>query len=84
VDTDTGITTGVAKVRSTVSTPPVVENVTEQRAEFVAKDLRKWLADTGAKTLYIESGSPSMHDSPLLVRLVISNVRFCDAGLISL
>jgi hypothetical protein len=27
-------------------------------AEFVAKDLRKWLADTGAKTLYIEPGSP--------------------------
>jgi hypothetical protein len=26
--------------------------------EFVAKDLRKWLAGTGAKTLYIEPGSP--------------------------
>ena len=26
--------------------------------EFVAKDLRKWLADTGAKTPYIEPGSP--------------------------
>ncbi len=26
--------------------------------EFVAKDLRKWVADTGAKTLYIEPGSP--------------------------
>lgn len=26
--------------------------------EFVAKDLRKWLADAGAKTLYIEPGSP--------------------------
>ena len=26
--------------------------------EFVAKDLRKWLAETGAKTLYIEPGSP--------------------------
>ena len=26
--------------------------------EFVAKDLRKWLASTGAKTLYIEPGSP--------------------------
>src|SRR5258707_7440505 len=26
--------------------------------EIVAKDLRKWLADTGAKTLYIEPGSP--------------------------
>jgi putative transposase len=24
--------------------------------EFVAKDLRQWLADTGAKTLYIETG----------------------------
>jgi transposase InsO family protein len=26
--------------------------------EFVTKDLRKWLAKTGAKTLYIEPGSP--------------------------
>jgi len=26
--------------------------------EFVAKELRKWLAETGAKTLYIEPGSP--------------------------
>jgi putative transposase len=26
--------------------------------EFVAKQLRKWLASTGAKTLYIEPGSP--------------------------
>lgn len=26
--------------------------------EFVAKDLRKWLARPGAKTLYIEPGSP--------------------------
>ena len=26
--------------------------------EFVARDLRKWLANTGEKTLYIEPGSP--------------------------
>jgi len=26
--------------------------------EFVARDLRTWLAETGAKTLYIEPGSP--------------------------
>ena len=26
--------------------------------EFVARNLRKWLAGTGAKTLYIEPGSP--------------------------
>jgi putative transposase len=26
--------------------------------EFVARDLRKWLQSTGAKTLYIEPGSP--------------------------
>ena len=26
--------------------------------EKIAKDLHKWLADTGAKTLYIEPGSP--------------------------
>jgi transposase InsO family protein len=27
-------------------------------AEIVAKDLRKWLTDAGAKTLHIEPGSP--------------------------
>ena len=27
--------------------------------EFAAKDLRQWLADTGARTLYIEPRSPS-------------------------
>jgi transposase InsO family protein len=32
--------------------------VTPHGPEFVAKDLRKWLAGTGAKTLYIEPGSP--------------------------
>jgi putative transposase len=26
--------------------------------EFVARDLRQWLAKTDAKTLYIEPGSP--------------------------
>jgi putative transposase len=26
--------------------------------KFVARNLRKWLADKGAKTLYIEPGSP--------------------------
>jgi len=26
--------------------------------EFMAKDLRKWLLSSGAKTLYIEPGSP--------------------------
>jgi putative transposase len=26
--------------------------------EFVAKDLRQWLTDTGTKTMYIEPGSP--------------------------
>jgi hypothetical protein len=26
--------------------------------EFVAKDLRKWLADIGTETLYVEAGSP--------------------------
>jgi len=30
--------------------------------EVVAKDLRKWLADTGATTLYIEPGSPWEND----------------------
>jgi transposase InsO family protein len=30
----------------------------DNRPEFVARDLRKWLAATGTKTLYIEPGSP--------------------------
>lgn len=30
----------------------------DNHPEFVAKDLRTWLADTDAKTLYIEPGSP--------------------------
>jgi hypothetical protein len=29
-----------------------------QWPEFVAKGLRKWLADTGTKALYFEPGSP--------------------------
>ena len=41
----------------------VIKGVPEQLRsdngpEFVARDLRRWLADTGAKTLYIEPGSP--------------------------
>jgi putative transposase len=32
--------------------------LSDNGAEFIAKDLRKWLAATGAKTLYIEPGSP--------------------------
>jgi putative transposase len=36
----------------------VPENLSsDNRPEFVAHDLRKWLADTGAKTMYIEPGS---------------------------
>ena len=31
---------------------------TDNGPEFVAKDLRQWLINTGAKTLYIEPGSP--------------------------
>jgi transposase InsO family protein len=36
--------------------------VSDNGPEFVAKDLRQWLADTGAKTLYIEPGSPWEND----------------------
>jgi putative transposase len=37
----------------------IPENIrSDNGPEFVAKDLRQWLADTGAKTLYIEPGSP--------------------------
>ncbi len=34
----------------------------DNRPEFVAKDLRQWLAQTGAKTLYIEPGSSWEND----------------------
>jgi transposase InsO family protein len=30
----------------------------DNRPQFVAKDLRKWLVDIGAQTLYIAPGSP--------------------------
>jgi transposase InsO family protein len=37
----------------------IPENIrSDNGPEFVAKELRKWLARTGAKTLYIEPGSP--------------------------
>jgi putative transposase len=37
----------------------VTEHIlSDNGAEFIAKDLRKWLARTGAKTMYIEPGSP--------------------------
>ena len=52
-----------AKVISALADVMVMKGVAEHirldnGSEFVAKDLRKWLADTGAKTLYIEPGSP--------------------------
>ena len=52
-----------AKVIEALADVMVVKGVPEHirsdnGPEFVAKDLRKWLADTGAKTLYIEPGSP--------------------------
>jgi putative transposase len=31
----------------------------DNRPEFVAKQLRTWLAGMGAQTLYVEPGSPS-------------------------
>ena len=52
-----------AKVIGALADVMVIKGVPEHLRsdngpEFVAKDLRKWLADTGAKTLYIEPGSP--------------------------
>ncbi len=52
-----------AKVIESLADVMVIKGVPEHirsdnGPEFVAKDLRKWLADTGAKTLYIEPGSP--------------------------
>ena len=40
-------------------TKGVPENLrSDNGPEFVARDLRKWLAGTGTKTAYIEPGSP--------------------------
>ena len=52
-----------AKVIEALADVMVIKGVPEHLRsdngpEFVARDLRKWLADTGAKTLYIEPGSP--------------------------
>ena len=52
-----------AKVIEALADVMVVKGVPEHirsdnGPEFVARDLRKWLAVTGAKTLYIEPGSP--------------------------
>ena len=52
-----------AKVIEALADVMVIKGVPEHirsdnGPEFVARDLRKWLADTGAKTLYIEPGSP--------------------------
>ena len=51
-----------AKVIESLADVMVIKGVPEHirsdnGPEFVARDLRKWLADTGAKTLYIEPGS---------------------------
>ena len=51
------------KVISALADVMVVKGVPEHLRsdngpEFVAQDLRKWLADTGAKTLYTKPGSP--------------------------
>jgi len=52
-----------AKVIEALADVMVIKGVPEHirsdnGPEFVARDLRKWLAATGAKTLYIEPGSP--------------------------
>jgi len=49
----------VIRPRTKLIYSPIPEHIrSDNGPEFVAKDLRKWLADTGAKTLYIEPGSP--------------------------
>jgi putative transposase len=52
-----------AKVIEALADVMVIKGVPEHLRsdngpEFVAHDLRKWLADAGAKTMYIEPGSP--------------------------
>ncbi len=52
-----------AKVIAALADVMVIKGVPEHLRsdngpEFVAHDLRKWLTDTGAKTAYIEPGSP--------------------------
>jgi transposase InsO family protein len=43
---------------ATAGTPAWTKLYWSVRTEFVAHVLRKWLASTGAQTLYIEPGSP--------------------------
>jgi transposase InsO family protein len=52
-----------AKVIAALADVMVIKGVPEHLRsdngpEFVARDLRKWLEKTGAKTMYIEPGSP--------------------------
>jgi putative transposase len=56
-----------SKVISALADVMVIKGVPEHLRsdngpEFVARDLREWLAKTGAKTLYIEPGSPWEND----------------------
>ncbi len=58
-----GIVERTSRVISALADGMVMNGVPEHLRsdtgpEFVAKDLRKWLAKTGAKTLYLEPGSP--------------------------
>jgi putative transposase len=46
----------LADVMATKGVPEHIRS--DNGPEFLARDLRKWLAETGAKTLYIEPGSP--------------------------
>ena len=52
-----------SKCTATLALPWLVNGIPEHirsdnGPEFVAKQLRQWLAGVGAKTLYIEPGSP--------------------------
>jgi len=53
----------IEAVADTMLERGIRENIrSDNGPEFVAKDLRKWLADTGAKAPYIEPGSPWEND----------------------
>ena len=56
----TGVIGALANVMVWKGVPEHIRS--DNGPEFVAKDLRKWLADTGATTLYIEPGSPWEND----------------------
>ena len=63
----------------TKGTPDYIRS--NNRSEFSAKQVRKWLNELGVKTLYIEPGSPSRRTSGRCGRMFISRVSMASSGI---